>query len=88
MKLTLTKADQEKAGSYFDSNTCIIATALKRRFPKIKTIRVGGCELTLGRKDYDIRNFAKIHSYATKPELLPVTIELVPRTNTSRRARC
>lgn len=79
MTLTLTKADQAKAGSYFDGKVCLIATALKRRFPKTKNISVSGSSLELGRKYYDIRGFMQIHRLSTNPHLLPVTIELVQR---------
>ena len=79
MQLTLTREHQKKAGYYTDSANCIIATALKSRFPKTKTIRVGGDELTLGRKRYTIRPALLIPRLSQDASMLPYTIELIEK---------
>ena len=84
MKLTLTKADQAKAGNYLDNRNCLIATALKRRFPKSKNISVGGCDLTLGRTRYHFHPYAIIPKLAKTPSMLPFTIELTKRKSMAR----
>lgn len=79
MQLTLTKQHQAKAGNYTDPENCIIATALKSRFPKTKTIRVGGDELTLGRKRYVISPALLIPRLSRDASLLPFTIKLIAK---------
>lgn len=40
MHIEVTSDDIALAGGYFDSNNCLVATALKRLFPTARTIEV------------------------------------------------
>lgn len=58
--------------------TCLIATALRQRFPKTRNISVGGASLELGKKFYliDREQQATIHRLYSDKSLLPFTVNL------------
>ncbi len=54
--ILITREDAKNAKTFLDNNSCLIATALKRKFPKSK-VTVYGWSLDVDGKRYAITNF-------------------------------
>ena len=55
--LLITQEDADKAGGYMDFDNCIVATALKRKFPNTE-VSVSGFSFIVGATRYRIINHA------------------------------
>lgn len=42
MRLTITKEHREKCGEYFDTDNCLVCTALRQEMPDVKITEGGG----------------------------------------------
>jgi hypothetical protein len=90
MKITITPEDAKNQKGYLSQSDCLLATAIKRQIPDIKSLRVFGHSVDINGKYYYINQTELIHeSYAgfkqTKSATVkqPFDIELIEQIPTT-----
>lgn len=76
LKVKLTKEIREQADDYLSNYNCVLATALKKRFPR-SFIQVLGFSCSIGKQSYGIKNPHDVSECYQPGAKFPVVINLI-----------